>query len=88
MPIYDDLSDTPDEEDIDNVSEVSSDSGADHYTVENSYVIEKEEACLALKDIAFYAGYVLGLLTKKGLAAIKNLISFIIIFADRRFCHF
>ncbi|EEB17594.1 Importin-4, putative [Pediculus humanus corporis] len=56
LPIYDDLSDTPDEEDIDNVSEVSSDSGADHYTVENSYVIEKEEACLALKDIAFYAG--------------------------------
>ncbi|KAK6629085.1 hypothetical protein RUM43_002902 [Polyplax serrata] len=56
LPIYDDLSDTADEEDIDNVSEVSSDSGADHYTVENSYVIEKEEACLSLKDIASHSG--------------------------------
>lgn len=54
--MYEDLSDTPDEEDIDNESEVSSDSCAVQYSVENAYVEEKEEACLALKDIALHTG--------------------------------
>ncbi|RZF46139.1 hypothetical protein LSTR_LSTR013097 [Laodelphax striatellus] len=55
FPDYDDLSDSntaeDDVEDIDKESDVSSDD-VTAYTVVNAFVEEKEEACLALKEIA------------------------------------
>lgn len=51
------MSDEPEEEDI----EIETDNEEDDdeiagYSVENAYVEEKEEACLALKEIAEFAG--------------------------------
>lgn len=51
MDVYDELSDTEDEEDVD-VESSSSDSSAQcRYSVENSYNEEKEQACLTLREI-------------------------------------
>lgn len=54
--LYEDLSDDPDEEDIEAESSVSDDEDVASYSVENAYVEEKEEACLALKEISEWAG--------------------------------
>lgn len=54
--LYEDLSDDPDEEDIEGESSVSDDEDVASYSVENAYVEEKEEACLALKEISEWAG--------------------------------
>lgn len=56
FPVYEDLSDTADEEDIDHESDVSDDEDVAEYRVENAYVEEKEEACLALREIAENTG--------------------------------
>ncbi|CAG2058168.1 unnamed protein product [Timema podura] len=57
FPVYDDLSDTPDEEDIENESEgEEEDEDITGYSVENAYVDEKEEACLALKELSEHTG--------------------------------
>lgn len=55
---YDDLSDEPEEEDIDVPTDEDEDDDDEiaGYSVENAYVEEKEEACLALKEIAEFAG--------------------------------
>ncbi|XP_049829697.1 importin-4-like [Schistocerca gregaria] len=54
--IYD-LSDTADEEDIENESgDDDEDDDFQDYTVENSYMEEKEEACLALRELALHTG--------------------------------
>ncbi|XP_063239917.1 importin-4-like [Bacillus rossius redtenbacheri] len=54
--VCEDLSDTPDEEDIENESEEEEDEDITGYSVENAYVDEKEEACLALKELAQHSG--------------------------------
>jgi len=55
LPIYDDLSesevDENEEENIENTDNEDEDD-IDDYTVENSYIEEKEEALIALKEIA------------------------------------
>lgn len=60
LPLYDDLegysSDTPDEEDIENDSEEEEDEDIVGYTFDNVYVQEKEEACIALTEIAKNTG--------------------------------
>ncbi|XP_075230407.1 importin-4-like [Lycorma delicatula] len=56
FPVYEDLSDTADEEDIDHESDISEDEDVAAYTVENAYVEEKEEACVALREIAENTG--------------------------------
>lgn len=56
--MYDDLSDSDeDEEDIDIASTSSAGSTQCRYSVENSYNEEKEQACLALREICLNAGY-------------------------------
>lgn len=59
MNLYGDLSDEDDvtEEDIDDDSSASADSTQCRYSVENSYNEEKEQACLALKEICVNTGY-------------------------------
>ncbi|XP_046390558.1 importin-4-like [Ischnura elegans] len=55
FPVYEDVSDTGDEEDIGSESDdedKDDDSEIAGYSVENSYAEEKEEACLALREIA------------------------------------
>ncbi|XP_071445043.1 importin-4-like [Hetaerina americana] len=55
FPVYEDVSDTGDEEDIGSESdeeEDDDDSDIAGYSVENSYAEEKVDACLALRDIA------------------------------------
>lgn len=47
------------EEDIENASTSSADSTQCRYSVENSYNEEKEQACLALKEICVNTGYVI-----------------------------
>lgn len=59
FPVFDDLSDPEAEEDIGPESDVSSegdDDDVEGYTVENAYLEEKEEAVLALKELAQYSG--------------------------------
>lgn len=59
MNIYGDLSEgeDADEEDIDDASSsASADSTQCRYSVENSYNEEKEQACLALKEICLNTG--------------------------------
>ncbi|XP_067002902.2 importin-4 [Anabrus simplex] len=56
FPVYEDLSDNAEEEDIENVSEEEEDDEVAGYSVENAYVEEKEEACLALRELALYTG--------------------------------
>lgn len=51
LDIYDDLSDTDEEEDIEQESTCSESSQA-RYSVENSYNDEKEQACISLGDIS------------------------------------
>lgn len=55
FPVFEDLSDTEDEEDIEGQSEGSDDEPVE-LTVENPYMEEKEEACLALKEFASQTG--------------------------------
>nr|CAD7413427.1 unnamed protein product [Timema cristinae] len=55
FPVYDDLSDTPDEEDIENESEGEEEDEDITGIVENAYVDEKE-ACLALKELSEHTG--------------------------------
>ncbi|XP_015586290.1 importin-4 [Cephus cinctus] len=58
FPVYEDLSDNEnaDEEDIENTDNEEDDDDEDvaGYSVENAYIEEKEEAVLALKEIAQY----------------------------------
>ncbi|KAJ8865995.1 hypothetical protein PR048_033519 [Dryococelus australis] len=54
--VCEELSDTPEEEDIENESEEEEDEDITGYSVENAYVDEKEEACLALKELAQHSG--------------------------------
>lgn len=57
FPIYEDLSDeNDDEEDIENTDneEDGDDDDVAGYSVENAYIEEKEEAIMALKEIAQY----------------------------------
>lgn len=53
---YDDLSDEEAEEDIEISSGEENEEDFAGYSVENAYVEEKEEACLALREISEYAG--------------------------------
>ncbi|KAG8238816.1 hypothetical protein J437_LFUL010530, partial [Ladona fulva] len=52
FPVYEDVSDTADEEDIGSDSDEDDDSDIAGYSVENAYAEEKEEACLALRQLA------------------------------------
>lgn len=53
FPIYEDLSDeNEDEEDIENTDNEDDDDDVAGYSVENAYIEEKEEAIMALKEIA------------------------------------
>ncbi|KAK2578828.1 hypothetical protein KPH14_002445 [Odynerus spinipes] len=55
FPIYEDLSDeNEDEEDIENTDNEDDDDDVAGYSVENAYIEEKEEAIMALKEIAQY----------------------------------
>ncbi|KAJ1525478.1 hypothetical protein ONE63_010288 [Megalurothrips usitatus] len=57
FPVYDDLSDDPEEEeDIENSESSDDDLDVSHFNVENAYMEEKEEACLALGELARQAG--------------------------------
>ncbi|PNF42980.1 hypothetical protein B7P43_G09585 [Cryptotermes secundus] len=58
FPVYEDLSDTSEEEDIEKDSEEDEveDEDIAGYSVENVYVEEKEEACIALTEIAKNTG--------------------------------
>lgn len=56
--MYAELSEDEDvEEDIDGSSSDSLDSAQCRYSVENSYNEEKEQACLAMKEICLNTGY-------------------------------
>lgn len=59
LDVYDDLSDSNDEEDIENESTDEEDDDVAGYILENSYIEEKEEACLALREFAIHTGYVI-----------------------------
>jgi len=52
--LYDDLSDSEGEEDIEKSSESSEE--PEEFSVENPYMDEKEEGCVALKEFAKNAG--------------------------------
>lgn len=52
--MFEDVADSGDEEDIASQSDDSDD--PDEFMVENPYMEEKEEACLALKEFALNAG--------------------------------
>lgn len=57
LTVYDDLSDTEneEEEDIEHTdNEDDNDEEIDGYSVENAYMEEKEESVMALKEIAEY----------------------------------
>ncbi|XP_048515338.1 importin-4-like isoform X2 [Athalia rosae] len=56
FPVYEDASETDEEEDIENTDNEDDDDDVAGYVVENSYVEEKEEAILALKEIARNTG--------------------------------
>lgn len=57
--MYDELSESDeDDEDIDIGSTSSTSSVQCRYSVENSYNEEKEQACLALREICLNTGYV------------------------------
>ncbi|XP_069698314.1 importin-4-like [Periplaneta americana] len=56
FPVYEDLSDAAEEEDIENESEDEEEEEVAGYSVENVYVEEKEEACIALTEIAKNTG--------------------------------
>ncbi|XP_071878378.1 importin-4 [Bombus fervidus] len=59
FPVYEDLSDNEnenDEEDIESTDSEDDDDDVAGYSVENSYIEEKEEAILALKEIAENTG--------------------------------
>lgn len=56
VDFYDDLSDEEDKEEDIGSEDSSEDEEVAGYSVENPYVEEKEEACLALKEIAEWAG--------------------------------
>ncbi|ENN75169.1 hypothetical protein YQE_08282, partial [Dendroctonus ponderosae] len=59
IDVYGELSDEDEEnieEDIDNSSSASDDSNQYRYSVENSYNEEKEQACLALREICLNTG--------------------------------
>lgn len=61
FPVYEDLSEEEnEEEDIENTdNEEDFDEDVAGYSVENAYMEEKEEAVLALKEIAQYTEYVI-----------------------------
>ncbi|XP_046413500.1 importin-4-like isoform X1 [Neodiprion fabricii] len=56
FPVYEDASETEEEEDIENTDNEDDYDDLAGYVVENSYVEEKEEAILALKEIAKNTG--------------------------------
>lgn len=56
FPVYEDASETEEEEDIENTDNEDDYDDVAGYEVENSYVEEKEEAILALKEIAKNTG--------------------------------
>lgn len=59
IDVYGELSDEDEdniEEDIENSSSASEDSTQYRYSVENSYNEEKEQACLALREICLNTG--------------------------------
>ncbi|XP_021926547.1 importin-4-like isoform X1 [Zootermopsis nevadensis] len=56
IAVYEDLSDTPDEEDIENESEESEDEDISGYCIHSADMEEKEEACRALSEIAKNCG--------------------------------
>lgn len=56
FPVYEDLSDNAEEEDIENESDEEEDEEVAGYSVENVYIEEKEEACVALTEIAKNTG--------------------------------
>lgn len=57
FPVYEDLSDNPeDEEDIENSDSEVEDLDVSAFNVENAFMEEKEEACLALGELARQAG--------------------------------
>lgn len=58
LTVYDDLSDTENEEEEEDIectdNEEDNDEEIDGYSVENAYMEEKEESVMALKEIAEY----------------------------------
>lgn len=56
LAVYDDLSETEneEEEDIDHTDNEEDDEDVEGYSVENSYMEEKEESVMALREIAEY----------------------------------
>ncbi|XP_034255922.1 importin-4-like [Thrips palmi] len=56
FPVYDDLSDEDAEEDIENSESSDDDLDVSCFNVENAFMEEKEEACLALGELARQAG--------------------------------
>ncbi|KAE8750906.1 hypothetical protein FOCC_FOCC002334 [Frankliniella occidentalis] len=57
FPVYEDLSDDPDqEEDIENSDDSDDDLDVSQFNVENAFMEEKEEACLALGELSRQAG--------------------------------
>jgi len=57
FPVYEDLSDDPDqEEDIENSDDSDDDLDVSQFNVENAFMEEKEQACLALGELARQAG--------------------------------
>lgn len=56
FPVYEDLSDDDGEEDIENSESSDDDLDVSCFNVENAFMEEKEEACLALGELARQAG--------------------------------
>lgn len=55
LAVYDDISETEnEEEDIDHTDNEEDDEDVEGYSVENSYMEEKEESVMALREIAEY----------------------------------
>ncbi|XP_076355100.1 importin-4-like isoform X1 [Tachypleus tridentatus] len=56
FPLFDELDDENDEEDIENDEDNDEENDVEGYSVENSYLEEKEDTCCALREIAANVG--------------------------------